>query len=261
MAVDAHVEHADAESIQLDDVLDAAFLDDAGAEPTPAAATEPPADDAAAGVASGPSAAVGGSVGRWDLMSVGAFRQTREAGWEGRHHSPGGAQPDFGAALRPAPIGAMLWQQGSRGSGGVGGGVKGIKHAKRRRMMLGAAGMSSPLILPSVSASPSLSSTSKSEKEKNHHHHHHHQNQHSNHNQQNQEQQQQQKSRREQRRERKVQKKALKAPAQHAQHLQHSQHSQHQFHAHAHHPNSKLRGAGAAQRANFFGGAVPVLNL
>ncbi len=169
MAVDAHVEHADAESIQLDDVLDAAFLDDAGSEPAPAAATEPPADDAAPGVASGSGAAVHGSVGRWDLMSVGAFRQTREAGWEARHHPPGGAQPDFGAALRPAPIGAMLWQQGSS-RGSVGGGVKGIKHAKRRRMMLGAAGMSSPLILPSVSASPSLSSTSKSEKEKNHHH-------------------------------------------------------------------------------------------
>lgn len=247
MAVDAHVGHADAESIQLDDVLDAAFLDDAAVETAPAP-TVTPAADAASGVGGS-----GSGVGRWDLMSVGAFRQTREAGWEARHHAGGGAPADFGAALRPAPMGAMLWQQGSR----AGGGVKGIKHAKRRQMMLGAAAMSSPLILPSasVAASPSLSSTSKEKQHHSHgHNHNHQQNQH-----QNQQQEQQQKSRRELRRERKVLKKALKVhggppPAQHAQHA-------HQFHAHAHHPNSKLRGAGAAQRANFFGGAVPPLNL
>lgn len=277
-----HEPEGEPQPVKLDDVLDAAFLDDSAPEAGGSGSGQEAAPRVG-GAGAGTGAESAADAQRWELMSVGAYRQTREAGgagaWGDARHTPGGSA-DFGSALRPAPIGAMLWQQGGRVGGGGGGGggssaVRGMKHAKRRQMMLGAAGMASPLVLPSsggsAGASPAMTPR---EKEKHlqtqtpgaggsgsghQNNHNGHNNNNNNNNQQNQEQAQ--KSRRELRRERKVQKKALKAhgapPAVHA----HAHAHAHQFHGHHHHPNAKLRGAGAVQRTNFFGGAVVPLNL
>ncbi|KAF9471724.1 hypothetical protein BDN70DRAFT_998522 [Pholiota conissans] len=276
----------EAETIQLDDVLDASFLADEGSSSSSAGVgASLSADGHSQQAEDGASGTKSSNLTRWDLISVGAFRQTREASWEGRH-TPA-ASADFGNVMKPAPMSAMMWQnqagvvQQQRaehghhhqhhhyrtqtptptglGHGLKGGVVKGSKHAKRRQVMMGGGSlMCSPLILPSsgpVSSASAPASLAGSPASFAKHAPHHQQDQ----------QQQQQKSRRELRRERKMMKKGLKAhgslPAHHT-HVHGYVHGHpHQFHAHSHHPNAKLRGSGAVQRTNFFGGAVPPLNL
>ncbi|KAF8199150.1 hypothetical protein BJ912DRAFT_845046 [Pholiota molesta] len=224
MNMNMHDGAAAEETIQLDDVLDASFLADAEPVSSSGAALDAHATPADA-------TAAAKNLSRWDLISVGAFRQTREASWDGRH-TPA-ASADFGSAMKPAPMSAMLWQNGHAQTAGQGlksGVVKGSKHAKRRQIMMGGGSLISP------------ASFAKQQHQQ-------------------QQQDQQQKSRRELRRERKLSKKNLKVHGGPPQHHTHGHGHAQQFHTHHHHPNSKMRGAGAAQRSNFFGGTVPPLNL
>ncbi|KAF8972636.1 hypothetical protein BDZ97DRAFT_1782015 [Flammula alnicola] len=249
-AICADAVPAEAEPIELDDVLEASFLDD----PEPNATRD---EGAAAAVK---------NLSKWDLISVGAFRQTRENGWEGHQHhlhTPG-SSADFGSVMKSSPLSSMMWQHGAGGVAGAGARpasasasntIKGSKLAKRRRLMMSASTMSSPLILPLSAGSSGLqaitSSASSSfqkhtptstpthgaedDAEKKH----------------------QQKSRKELRRERKLMKKKSYGTPQH----QVQNHHGHQFHSHNHHPNAKTRSASSLQRSNFFTTSVPPLNL
>ena len=257
------------QSIELDDVLEASFLHD----PEDRDATDGGANNAIPPSSDNESGGVR-NLSRWDLISVGAFRQTRES-WEGArhhphsHHTPG-SSADYGSVMKSSPMASMLWQNGS-GSGGSGSGngrpasapstVKGKgygsgKLAKRRQLMMSASTMSSPLILPLSSSSlggdrtpvalqPAAAITTKASSDdlKKLHHQ--------------QQQQQHQKSRKEQRRERKSMKKksSYTGPV----HQIHAHH--HGHHSHHHHPNSKNRSASSTQRSNFFAMGVPPLNL
>ncbi|KDR67954.1 hypothetical protein GALMADRAFT_231587 [Galerina marginata CBS 339.88] len=282
--------HGEAEPIQLDDVLDASFLDDddppspstvdsAADAASPLTNTDPAAADDSTPISASTSASAfaeaaeeagAKNLSRWDLISVGAFRHGPHGHGHGHvhGHTPG-SSADFGSAMRSSPISTM-WQ----GVGGMGVGTggarmassgsavaikgKGSKLAKRRRIMMGGSTMSSPLILPlgsasasaSASASGSPSSSMHTTPTKHLHHRH---------------QDQSQKNRKEQRRERKLLKRRSSNghgyPAPHTPHLAHQQHHAHAFHMHQHHPNAKLRGASSAQRSNFFAAGVPPLNL
>ncbi|KAF8899626.1 hypothetical protein CPB84DRAFT_1815638 [Gymnopilus junonius] len=267
---------SEAEPIELGDVLEASFLDD----PDTAKESIPSYEE---GAASSPAANVADEAGvknlsRWDLISVGAFRQSRENG--GHLHTPH-SSADFGSVIKSSPLSAVLWQNAnaagvasSSSSGGVavgsggarqaGAGAsamikgKGSKLAKRRRIMMGGGGsaMSSPLILPLGSSSSPTASTSTSLAAYKPSSSIQHQHQQKNQNQ----------NRKESRRERKLLKKrsGFGTPL-HAPHLAHSHHG-HQFHAHhQHHPNAKMRSVSSSQRGGgFFGGAggvPPPLNL
>lgn len=254
------------QSIELDDVLEASFLHDPeGRDATNDCANNaipPSSDNEAGGVR---------NLSRWDLISVGAFRQTRES-WEGarhhphHHHTPG-STADYGNVMKSSPMASMLWQNGANGRpASAPSTVKGKGHgygklAKRRQLMMSASTMSSPLILPLSSSSlagdrtpvglqpaASITSTPTSKGDgddlrKLLH--------------QQQQQQQHQKSRKEQRRERKsMKKKSSYGGPVHQIHAHH-----HGHHSHHHHPNSKNRSASSTQRSNFFAMGVPPLNL
>lgn len=261
------------QSIELDDVLEASFLHDPeGRDATDDGTNNviPPSSDESGGVR---------NLSRWDLISVGAFRQTRE-NWEGarhhphhhHHHTPG-STADYGSVMKSSPMASMLWQNGGGASGSANGRpasapstVKGKGHgygklAKRRQLMMSASTMSSPLILPlsssslggdrtpvglqpaaSITSTPTTKSDGDDLKKLLH---------------QQQQQQQHQKSRKEQRRERKsMKKKSSYGGPVHQIHAHH-----HGHHSHHHHPNSKSRSASSTQRSNFFAMGVPPLNL
>ena len=225
--------------IGLDDVLEASFLhdSDSGRDVSSALSSEE-------GVA-----AASRNLNRWDVISVGAFRQTREHGWDGRHTPT--TSTDFGNAIKSSPMSAMMWQNngsGARpGSAPASSTLKSSKLVKRRRLMMSASTMSSPLILPiSGDRTPNTASMSSSSLTK-------HTPSHSPTNEDNK----QQKNRKELRREKKLQKRKSFLPGPH----QHSHHQTHQFHSHHHHPNSKTRGTSSTQRSNFFSVSVPPLNL
>jgi len=254
------------QSIELDDVLEASFLHDSEGRDTADGANNvipPSSDNESGGVR---------NLSRWDLISVGAFRQTRESWEDGRHHphqhghlhTPG-SSADYGSVMKSSPMSSMLWQSGAGGSNGRRSSApkgKGYgKLAKRRQLMMGGSTMSSPLILPLSSSSlsgdrtplalqPASSITSmptKADGDDLKKLHNQQQNRHQN-----------QKSRKEQRRERKSMKK--KSSYGGPMHQIHSHH--HGHHSHQHHPNAKSRTASSTQRSNFFAmGGVPPLNL
>lgn len=173
----------EAEPIQLDDVLDAAFLDDP--EPSSSAMDTTVVDggaNSADGVgrdASSSSGVVGQEQGeelqsvknlsRWDVISVGAFRQVRENAWPeaNRHslHTPG-SSVDLGSVIKSSPLSSMVWQnaagaaaasskdKSSLSVGGSGG--------RRGGGQASSSGASSGSLLPSVFKSGSAGSSSKS---------------------------------------------------------------------------------------------------
>ena len=183
---------------------------------------------------------------RWDVISVGAFRQTREnqgstvldspgpVGWpvSGHRRTPA-SSTDYGNVLKASPLSTMLWPSADK---------------KKGRMRVGApsALTASPLILPTRSdgdRTPTRNGLYQ-QKEQNHH------------------QQQQQKNnyapktRKELRKERKSMKKKAFGHSPHSNH-----HPAHHYHSHHHHPNLKSRSAGSSQRTNFFSSSVPPLNI
>ncbi|PPQ79675.1 hypothetical protein CVT25_003249 [Psilocybe cyanescens] len=305
----------DTKPIQLDDVLEASFLDDPedtqGASGSKSDYAGLHSSNADANVESGATLSNGEAsssfsahdqqqhqhqqeenvhvhknLARWDMISVGAFRQTRESGWGGMGigmgmgmgmggmHTPS-SSADYGNVMKSSPFGAGRLGLGlgfgglsaAAAAGGSGSGARtrgSDKLAKRRRIMMGGSTMSSPLILPLGSASasapasplPSSSSAFGSQLQQQ-------QQQQQQQNQQYQQNQQQhnQKNRKEQRRERKLmKKKSYGAP--HAPHLAHVPHHGQAFHVHHHHhPNAKARSTSGTQRSNFFAAGVPPLNL
>ncbi|PPQ66666.1 hypothetical protein CVT26_009420 [Gymnopilus dilepis] len=305
---------AEAEAIELGDVLEASFLDDPEPEPASSSAaanqegadtqmtnesnacTTPTTTTSTSNTQAQDEAGVK-NLSRWDLISVGAFRQSTQIG---HLHTPG-SSADFGSAIKSSPLSAVLWQNGGAsaivgsssshvlghghvnahghlghghpvGTGGArqvpGAGLikgKGSKLAKRRRIMMGGGGsaMSSPLILPVGSSSspthPSASSPSASTSTSlvPYKEHKHHHKEH--HHQRDSNQNNQNHTRKESRRERKLLKKRSSGGPVHAPHLAHSHHG-HAFHTHHQHlPNSKMRSVSGAQRMGL--GGVPPLNL
>ena len=252
--------------VELDDVLDASFLDDpmdrecldssflalnsAGlAEDSPTTPTR--ADSTATAEASNKH------LTRWDVISIGAFRQTREQqqqAWApGARSSP--VVTDYGSAIKSGAS-ALLWQ-----NSGVGLSKKisstpskpsssrsSTKAAKRRRLMASST-ISSPLVLPLSSTSLSTppfkphSSSCASHLLPNPTH----------------------KTRKEVRREKKLLKKMTSSSPSSApcftaySHTAHPNNAHH--HTHQHYPNLKTRGTNSSQRTGFVGGAVPPLNL
>lgn len=226
------------------------------------------------------------SLSRWDVISVGAFRQTQEAQREGvgvghgHGHTPR-SSVDLGKAMKSSPM-SMLWQRtsaggrrqratipgsirkslsgGSNGSGGnaSASGSNG-KHAKRRRLMMSAPTMSSPLVVSGSSSSVGGSHHSPSNNSGN-------SNSHSSSNNNNN------KSKKEARRERKLLRRkglgsvpAASGPLYSHQHshsvstYHHNNHPIHQYHQHQHHPNAKTRGVSSMQRLGSFGAGVSPL--
>ncbi|KAJ3515758.1 hypothetical protein NLJ89_g1559 [Agrocybe chaxingu] len=240
-----------AEPIELDDVLDASFLDDTDVPVRDSSVPPPSEDDASTSTAA--DAAAAKNLHRWDLISVGAFRHSTENGsWDGRHTPSSSA--DFGTAMKSSPLSSLLWQTGGNGpprpsSAPNSTKIKSSKHAKKRRIMMGGSGMSSPLILPlsgdrspntSTPHTPTSAATALTKVSPSNHGFN----------------DDKQKTRKETRKERKLKRKGY-GPV----HQQHSHHQPHQFHSHHHHPNSKSRGTNSTQRTNFFASSVPPLSL
>jgi hypothetical protein len=244
--------------VELDDVLEASFLDDSmdreceagvgysSLTPTSGATPEDPSMTltTATTISSVDStAAVEASnkhLTRWDVISIGAFRQTREQQQQAWGHSRSSSTvSDYrsvtknGASAAGSPLSALLWQNSGT--------------------------MSSPLVLPLSSTSLStLPSKSRSSSRTSYSHSHSQPNNSS----------PNQKTRKERRREKKLLKKkrptSSSSPSSSMPRPFFSTHpnsssNNHHFHAHQHHPNLKSRGS--SQRMGYFGGAVPPLNL
>ncbi|PPR03715.1 hypothetical protein CVT24_007347 [Panaeolus cyanescens] len=271
-----------AEQIGLDDVLDAAFLEDH--EDGEEGEGDGEGDRTVVKLENDDEGAK--SLSRWDVISVSAFRHTTAAvatatgaggggGAEGVRHGHArtpASSADFGNAIRGG-VAPLLWQQ-KKGKGVVspikkksvkGNGMNG-KLAKRRRLMMSASTMSSPLVLPSGSSSTSGGEVKsvgdvfgggvvglglgevveEDEGDK-------------------------QKSRKELRRERKLKRKGGhgQVSSSNPHHYYHHTHHHHYYggggggngsgghwHAHQHLPNSRMRGGVGAQRAGSVSPAV-----
>ncbi|KAF5336199.1 hypothetical protein D9611_006183 [Ephemerocybe angulata] len=267
-------DHNLATPIDLDDVFESFFFNN------------PDASEASGSNSNAPSGGNGDSIGdappdsattadesdsnrnerhlhRWDVISVGAFRQTREnvgagglldsspgpAGWAGDHHHHHRRTPassaDYGNVLKASPLSTMLWPSSDKG-----------KKVARRNTLAGGATSAlanSPLIMPRGDDGD-RTPTKHMQLQQNHH-----QLNHQRHQQQQQEQQQQNyapKTRKELRKERKEKKRKGYAHSPHGNH-----HPAHQYHSHHHHPNAKSRSSGSSQRTNFFLSSVPPLNI
>ena len=241
--------------VELDDVLEASFLDDSteagvassltSTSGTTSGGVEDPSTTltTATTIPSAVSTAEASNkhLTRWDVISIGAFRQTREQqqqAWgpgSGSSSTVGdyGGVTKNGASVPGSPLSALLWQN------------SGI--------------MSSPLVLPlsttsrhSKSRSSSLASYSHSHSQPNN-------------------SSPTNKTRKERRREKKLLKKkrlnSTSSPSSSSMPRPFfSTHpniasNNHHFHIHQHHPNLKTRGMSSSQRMGYFGGAVPPLNL
>ena len=292
-------------TVELDDVLEASFLEDSmdrecgagvgsssltltsginsglveGSSATPTPATTTSSND----LVSSAAEASNKHLTRWDVISISAFKRTRERqqqAWE-----PPFAVADFGGVIKSgasaaeSPLSALLWQNSGAGSptgaesskktsssippstitpktsSSRSKGNSNTKAAKRRLMMASAT-MSSPLVLPLSSASLSIPSSKCHSTSLTSHSHSqpHSKTTH--------------KNRKELRQEKKLlKKKSTSSPSIHLQpsffstHPYTAQNNHHQFHTHQHHPNLKTRGTSGSQRMGFFGGAVPPLNL
>lgn len=278
--------------VELDDVLEASFLDDSMDRECEPSSSLVPSSGAASDTATTPSVdstaaeASNKHLARWDVISIGAFRQTREQ--QQQAWGPGSRSSDYGGVIKSgvsAAGSALLWQNSSASSTGGGGSSKttrstprstkpptsrsSTKAAKRRRLMM-ASSMSSPLVLPlsstSLSTSPSKCHSSSLVS------HSHPESQPS--------PSAPQKTRKELRREKKLLKKKMttsSSPSSSSMPHQPpsfftthpytahpnnaSNNNNHHFHIHQHHPNSKTRGTSSSQRTGYYGGSVPPLNL
>ena len=225
-----------AEPIDLGDVLDVSFLD------------SDPSDN------SSPSNLLTEleskkhlkTLSRWDVISVGAFRQTLETAGGGCDTSsarwsseagPSSSSFSYGHGMKQNSFGTLLFNDkappsspesasASINADGSGGGS-------------GSGVLSSPILLP---VTPSHLSKNQQQQQ-----------------QQQQQQNSPQKKRKEPRREKKKQ--TFKSPAAPAPHKYQQQHP-HRHH-HQHHPNTKMRGSSSLQRTHFFSSpasSVPSLN-
>lgn len=171
------------------------------------------------------------NLSRWDVISVGAFRQTREAaanngdpaaGWGS--DPPSGDGFPYGNIMKTSPLSTMLWQNKGNAQ-------------KRSSRTTDISVIISPAILPvrdgdrtPTNAHSNIPPPPQHQNEYPH------------------------KSRKESRREKKTQRKNC-GPV-------HQQHQHHQHHHHPHHPNMKSRGSGSMQRTNFFAtSSVPSLSI
>ncbi|KAF5361730.1 hypothetical protein D9756_002577 [Leucocoprinus leucothites] len=206
------------ESIDLDDVLEASYLAPESFETSDNLLTK-----RTGGSAEEDSGKHLQNLNRWDLISVGAFKQTREnGGWSSDNypHTPH-SSVDYNNIMRASPLSAIMWPK---------------EKERRRRGHLSEPMSISPVILPigDGDRTPTGAGT---------------QQQHDfNHNLL----KNTQKPRKESKRERKLKKKNW-GPVHH----QHSHH--HHWHSHQHHPNSKTRGTSSNQRS--FLSAVPPFSL
>lgn len=124
-----HATHASpaAEIVDLNEVLEASFLD-----------TEAPDPQSACTEVDSHKQQLKG-INRWDVISVGAFRRTRGSGaitdgtaeWSS-DAPPSAAGRDYGKMMKSSPLSTMLWQN------------KGIKQKRSRKMSV----IVSPVILP-----------------------------------------------------------------------------------------------------------------
>ncbi|KAG6919528.1 hypothetical protein DXG01_005118 [Tephrocybe rancida] len=206
-------EMANAELVDLNDVLEASFLD-----------PEPPSDSQNTSTDTESRRQLK-SFNRWDVISVGAFRQSREtdSGW-GSDTTPGN-KTDYGSMMKSSPLSTMLWQN------------KAANHTSQRRSRKMSV-VISPVILPvrdrDGDRTPTNPPPQRDQRRDDYNYSH--------------------KSRKELRREKKMKRKsygALHHPNQRHQHHNH----------HQHHPNLKTRGTSSSQRTNFFSSSVPPLNL
>ncbi|GLB41949.1 hypothetical protein LshimejAT787_1005490 [Lyophyllum shimeji] len=198
--------------VNLDDVLETSFLD-------------PEPSDSQGVSTDNESRKQLQTFHRWDVISVGAFRQSREAadsGW-GSDGTPR-SKTDYGSMMKSSPLSTMLWQNKAN-------------NPKRRSRKMSV--VISPVILPVRDRDGDRTPTNippppphQNHRYDNHYTH---------------------KSRKELRRERKLKRKSY-GPV-------HHQHQHHQHHSHHHHPNSKTRSTSSSQRTNFFISSVPPLSL
>ncbi|KAF5383844.1 hypothetical protein D9615_003653 [Tricholomella constricta] len=221
-AITMSPEMASAELVDLNDVLEASFLD-------------PDPSDSQSTSTENESRKQLKSYNRWDIISVGAFRQSREAvdgaaGW-GSDTTPG-SKTDYGSMMKSSPLSTMLWQN------------KAANNAQRRSRKMSV--VISPVILPVRDRDGDRTPTNMPSHSHLHQHHIPPQQNHRHDNYPH-------KSRKELRRERKLKRKSYGSV--------HHQHQHHQHHTHHHHPNLKSRSTSSSQRTNFFMSSVPPLNL
>ncbi|KAG6836989.1 hypothetical protein H0H93_016693 [Arthromyces matolae] len=199
-----------APTVDLNDVLESSFLD---AEPSDSQNTSTDSE----------SKKHVKALNRWDLVSVGAFRQSRE-GAEGRWalDSTPNNKTDYATMMKSSPLSTMLWHNKSNTSPRL-----------SRKMSV----IISPVILPvrdhDGDRTPTNIPPARHQKQM-----------HDNNSN---------KTRKELRRERKLKRKSYGAV--HNSHQRHQHHNHHQ-----HHPNNKSRSTNSSQRTNFFS-SVPPLNL
>lgn len=214
------------ESMDLDDVLDASYL-----APEPSVTADNYLPKRTGGdVEEGNQTSSGThleNLNRWDLISVGAFRQTREnGGWSSDNHPPHTPHSsiDYNNIMRASPLSAIMWP-------------KEKERQRRRRRNLSEPMSISPVILPVPDGDRTPTNSANQQQQ-----HDFDQNLNKN----------AQKLRKESKRERKLKKKNW-GPV-------HHQHSHHRhWHTHQHHPNSKTRGTSSNQRS--FLSSVPPFNL
>jgi hypothetical protein len=302
--------------VELDDVLEASFLDDSmdregkagvgsSSLTSTSGATSGWVEDPSTTLTTAPTTPSADSttvevsnkhLTRWDVISIGAFRQTREQ--QQQAWGPGSRSSstvgDYGGVIKNgasaagSPLSALLWQNSGAGSSSTGAGSSkkttsssihvssstlktstsrsSTKATKKRRLMMASSTMSSPLVLPlsstslsslpSKSHSSSLTSYSQSQSQS--------------HSQPNSPSTTH-KTRKELRREKKLLKKKTPTSCSpssssmpffstHPNNASNNN-NHHQFYTHQHHPNLKTRGMSSLQRTGSFGGAVPPLNL
>ncbi|KAG5338676.1 hypothetical protein C0989_006644 [Termitomyces sp. Mn162] len=198
-------EMANAELVDLDDVLEPSILD-----PEPSDTQTISTDNE--------SRKLLRSFNRWDVVSVGAFRQSRESaegGWASE--STPANKTDYGSMMKSSPLSTMLWHNKANTS-----------PRRSRKMSV----IISPVILPVRDGDRTPTNS------------HHQQNNQRNDNYPH-------KTRKELRRERKLKRKSYGAL--HQTHQRHQHHHQHQ-----HHPNMKSRSTSSSQRNNFFSSVPPL---
>ncbi|RDB20903.1 hypothetical protein Hypma_012004 [Hypsizygus marmoreus] len=206
-------EMANAEIVDLNDVLEASFLDADPSDPQNVSTENESRKQLK-------------NFNRWDHISVGAFRQSRDtipegaAGWSS---DTGRSNTDYGSMMKSSPLSTMLWQNKAN-----------QKRSRKLSVII------SPVILPvrdrdgdrtPTNAPPNQPPPQQNHRYDNYPH----------------------KSRKELRRERKLKQKSY-GPV-------HHQHQHNQHHSHHHHPNLKSRSSSSTQRSNFFMSSVPPLNL
>jgi hypothetical protein len=206
--------------IDLDDVLDSSFLD---SDRDNAHVLSSPCND-------DDSRKHLKSLNRWDLISVGAFRQTRESAGS-MSDSPsaswlGERSDGFEGIMKTNPLTTMLWHNKA-------------SNAKAGKRNINVA--ISPVLLPTRDGDrtpTSAGQTPQSNTNANKSH----------------------KTRKEIRREKQVRRKSTGSVP---QQLHHNHKHHNQYHHHPHHPNSKTRSSSSLQRTNFIGpiSGVPALNL